>query len=230
MTATPRISVIIPAHNEENYLDRPLKSLASQSFRDFETIVVADACTDQTIAVAKQCPCRIIEVQNRSIGANRNAGAKEAKSQILVFLDADVRVSDRYLEQVAAAAAKGHTCGRPRYFFDSRDLIIRNYMMLHNLFRLPYYPHSYFVTKEVFTASGGYKEAMNNWEDLEFSDRVSKLGKTCMIEAKAWNSDRRFSRSGFWHHFLYEIYSPLRYLISYKLLRIKTTTDYPVVR
>ena len=44
----PKISVIIPAHNEEKYIEKTLESLTKQDFADFETIVVANGCTDKT--------------------------------------------------------------------------------------------------------------------------------------------------------------------------------------
>ena len=44
----PKISVIIPAHNEENYIKKSLHSLKSQTYQNFETIVVCNGCTDNT--------------------------------------------------------------------------------------------------------------------------------------------------------------------------------------
>jgi len=73
------ISVIIPAHNEERYLQRTLESLQRQNYGWFEVIVVANGCTDRTREVARGRCHRLILLSQKSLGVARNLGARMAR-------------------------------------------------------------------------------------------------------------------------------------------------------
>src|SRR5258706_13449211 len=83
------ISVVIPAHNEEKYLGATLEALGKQDYGWFEVVVVANGCTDRTAHVARDRCHRLIVLSQKSLGVARNLGARMAKGEILVFLDAD---------------------------------------------------------------------------------------------------------------------------------------------
>ncbi len=86
------ISFIMPAHNEELLIGQALSALqkAAQASGDpFEIIVVDDASTDATAAIAQEHGARVISVQYRQIAATRNAGARQARGEFLFFVDAD---------------------------------------------------------------------------------------------------------------------------------------------
>ena len=89
----PRISVIIPAYNEEKSIAKMLGSVKAQVFEDFEAIVINDGSTDGTQKVidricAEDDRFRCIEQDNRGTGAARNAGIEEAAGEYVVFFDA----------------------------------------------------------------------------------------------------------------------------------------------
>src|SRR6266576_689991 len=87
------LSIIIPTKNEEACLSRLLQSIKSQTFQPAE-IIVADAdSTDRTREIAKLYECRVVTGGNHP-GIGRNKGALVAKSQLLLFLDADVVLPD----------------------------------------------------------------------------------------------------------------------------------------
>lgn len=90
-----KFSVIVPAHNEEKHIAKALDSIYSQSFEDFECIVVCDCCTDQTKQIAEEYPVRIIEIEGGSSAAARNAGLNAARGEWVLFCDAD----DWYLHE-----------------------------------------------------------------------------------------------------------------------------------
>ena len=58
----PKLSVIIRTKNEEKYLEKVLGSLSAQTFQDFETIVVDDRSTDETVRIAEKYGCNVIEI------------------------------------------------------------------------------------------------------------------------------------------------------------------------
>lgn len=85
----PFFSVIVPAHNSQQYLARCLGSVKRQTFEDYELIVVCDACTDDTATVARKYADRVIETNHGMDGLARNAGIDAARGQWLMFLDDD---------------------------------------------------------------------------------------------------------------------------------------------
>ena len=191
---------------EEKYIINTLHALKKQTFDNLETIVVADSCTDNTRAIAKTRGCRVLEVNNRDVGKNRNQGAKHARADIIVFLDADVRVSPDYLSKLYLAVQRGCKHGRPYYYIDSPNPVVRNLNLVNNLFKMRYYPHTSFCTRELFMAIHGFPEGLkNSGEDLIYSDRLKAHSKGCMVEAKAYNSDRRFQKNGSFKEILFLI-------------------------
>lgn len=84
-----KFSIIIPAHNSEDYLWRALESIRRQSFTDYELIVVCDACTDDTKALAKIYTDKVIITDYGNDGLARNAGMDAATGDWLLFMDDD---------------------------------------------------------------------------------------------------------------------------------------------
>lgn len=82
------VSVVIPAHNEEDYLEDTIRSVRRQSV-DCEVIVVANDCSDDTVEVGKGLADRVFSVNERSVSLARNLGALFASGELLIFLDAD---------------------------------------------------------------------------------------------------------------------------------------------
>jgi glycosyltransferase involved in cell wall biosynthesis len=230
MKKEPLLSVIIPAHNEERYISRPLSSLKKQTYGNFEIIVIEDTCDDKTGIIARGYGAKVIQVKTKNLPKNRNIGVKKARGEIIVFIDADVRISRDYLKKIVDSVDKGYISGRPNYYFDSNNVLIKNHLFFNNLLKMRYYPHTCFVLKKCFHKIGGYDESMNNWEDLDFSERINKIGRSCCIDAKAYNCERRFIKKGIIKEMLYEFTSPLLFFISYRLMKIKKTTNHGIIR
>ena len=85
----PMFSIIIPTHNGEKCLGKCLDSVFSQTYRNFEVLVIADACTDNTIEVAKNYDVRLFEVNYERDGLTRNVGLDHAQGEWILFLDHD---------------------------------------------------------------------------------------------------------------------------------------------
>ncbi len=96
---TPAISVIVPVYNTAKYLDDCVKSVLSQTFKDFELILVDDGSTDGSGIICDKYSCidtRVITIhkKNEGVSAARNLGITLAKGNWLIFLDADDLWSD----------------------------------------------------------------------------------------------------------------------------------------
>jgi glycosyltransferase involved in cell wall biosynthesis len=96
---SPLVTVVIPCYNQAHYLGEAIESVLSQSYRNFEIIVVDDGSTDNTSEVASHYEeVRLVRQENRGLAGARNSGLAEAEGEYLVFLDADDRLLPRALE------------------------------------------------------------------------------------------------------------------------------------
>ena len=84
-----RFSIIIPAHNTDKWIRKCLDSIRQQSFKDYELIVVCDACTDDTEKIAREYADTVLVVDNHKDGLTRNSGLDIAKGEYIVFVDSD---------------------------------------------------------------------------------------------------------------------------------------------
>lgn len=84
-----KFSVIVPAHNSAEFIRVCLDSIKNQSFKDYELIVVCDACEDNTEEIAREYTKNVISVDVRSDGLARNAGLDIAKGDWVLFIDSD---------------------------------------------------------------------------------------------------------------------------------------------
>ena len=119
MPVTPRVSVIVPLFNKEPFVRRALDSIARQTFRDFEAIVVDDGSTDRGAELVRTFAderVRLISQANLGPGAARNRALLEAQGDLVAFLDADDEWLPGYLAEVvrllddAGAEVASATC------------------------------------------------------------------------------------------------------------------------
>jgi hypothetical protein len=115
----PRVSVIVPLFNKADYVGRALASISSQSFADFEVIVVDDGSTDggaEIVAKHGDSRVRLVRQRNSGPGAARNRGIEQSRGLLLAFLDADDEWLPHYLKaSIAGMDSSGarhaaHTC------------------------------------------------------------------------------------------------------------------------
>lgn len=110
------ISVIIPTYNEQRDLPNCLNSLLKQSYKKFRITIVDDGSTDNTREIIKRLGAKdkrinLIEGEHKGPGFSRNLGAKQAKGEILVFVDADMTFNKRYLAELIKPMADRGTIG-----------------------------------------------------------------------------------------------------------------------
>lgn len=102
----PKVSVVVPLYNKGPYVKRALDSIAGQTVRDFEALIVDDGSTDNGPAVVSSfddARFRLIRQPNAGPGAARNRGIREAAGEFIAFLDADDQWLPVHLEKALAA-------------------------------------------------------------------------------------------------------------------------------
>lgn len=97
----PLLSIIIPLYNKEHCIRQTLFSILSQSYRDFEIVIVNDGSKDKSVDVVNSINddrIRLINKENEGVSKTRNRGIKEAKGEWILFLDADDLMADNCLQ------------------------------------------------------------------------------------------------------------------------------------
>jgi glycosyltransferase involved in cell wall biosynthesis len=95
------VTVVIPCYNQAHFVGEAIESVLSQSYRNFEVVVVDDGSTDNTSEVASRYGeegVRLIRQENRGLAGARNTGIRHSRGEFLVFLDADDRLLPDALE------------------------------------------------------------------------------------------------------------------------------------
>ena len=105
------ITVVIPVYNEEKSIARCLISLQGQTLKPIEIVVVDDGSTDRTVALVKKFPVALVKQNHQGPGAARNLGAKRAKGNILVFVDADMTFAPDFVEKLTTPIRNDKTKG-----------------------------------------------------------------------------------------------------------------------
>ena len=194
-----RLSVIIPVNNGGETFGHCLDALARSIRAADELIVVDDASTDESSVMAVNAGCRVINLDASARGAARarNAGAREATGDILVFVDADVAVHEDTLGRIEAhfrehpeiAALFGSYDDNP----PDRSIVSLYKNLQHHYVHqkgkretFTFWTGCGAVKKSVFVSTGGFDERREKhgrplMEDIEFGMRMVKKGYVIML-------------------------------------------------
>lgn len=229
--ATPRFSIIIPTLNEERFLPNLLESIADQTEKSYEVIVVDGASKDNTVKIVrsfdKKIPIRVIECDHARIPMQRNRGARLGRGEWLVFIDADSVLLPYCIERLDVFICSGASqlvtaWGKPdsEVTQDSVSTLFYN-MTLEGglLFKRPIAPGPFTaIARSAFEAIDGYDESLEFGEDQNLSQRLADHGVPLAIIRETlfiW-SLRRFRAQGtVWSAQVY-IRSALRVLFTGK--------------
>ncbi|UPT75210.1 MAG: glycosyltransferase [Elusimicrobiota bacterium] len=193
----PKVSVVVPMYNAAATIGRALASVLAQTERDFELIVVDDASTDGGPAIVRACAdprVRLVSQPHAFVSAARNRGTREARADLVAFLDADDEYRPAFLETVLRLRARHPEAGA---FACAYAIVDRAGVERTMTFRgLPPFPWEglipdYFdsaiglqpvcssavaVPKAVLEELGGFREERLPGEDIELWFRIA-LGR-----------------------------------------------------
>jgi glycosyltransferase involved in cell wall biosynthesis len=194
----PPVSFIVPAYNEELLIGRTLRALRDAGAvlgRPFEIVVADDASTDRTAAIAREHGARVVPVHNRQIAATRNAGARAACGEMLVFVDADTVVSREAVRAAVDAMSAGAAGGGCAFRFDGRmplhgRLLQRAAVPLFRMLRLAS-GCFLFCTRRAFEATGGFDEELFAAEELAMSRALRRHGPFVVLRESVTTSGRK---------------------------------------
>jgi glycosyltransferase involved in cell wall biosynthesis len=211
------LSIIIPTHNEENYLPKLLESLKRQSFSDYEVVVSDANSTDRTREIARDFGAKVVE--GGMPAAGRNRGAEAATGDLFLFLDADVILSpsgrspvggekydflERVIDEFKQKKFSIATCQLipgSRRFIDKFFHAVYDFYVSKMARIMPHAPGFFILIKrDLFLAISGFDESITLCEDTDLTIRASKIGKFGFLKSeKIKVSVRRFDTDGRWN-------------------------------
>ena len=209
LLGTCRISVVIPALNEEKYIKKCLSSLRKQKFDgDFEIIVVDAGSSDLTVDMTKPLADKIIRHRDRPVGFTRNLGAKAAQGKYVAFIDADTIASPGWLSSINRSLYDSKVVGvtGPTIPYDGSKIDSLMYMISMGwlqhfsvLFGLPHVGAANCAyRREQFLKRGGFNENVTLSEDLALSLKMRHEGQLVYDNNMiAYTSTRRIKAYGY---------------------------------
>ena len=201
----PKISVIIPAFNEEKFLPKCLESLKRQDFKDFEIIVVDNNSKDKTAEIAKKFGVLLLKEKRQGVAFARQKGAESAKGEILAFTDADTILPKNWLSRISKEFEKDKNLvafgGSLEFYSGPISAKLASKYLSKIFFLLDQFfsggPNlmgcNMAIKREAFFKVGGFNKKLKLNEDVEISYRLRKIGKIKFDQNfKVKTSGRRF--------------------------------------
>lgn len=210
-----RISLIIPANNEQQLLPRLLHTVAAAQARfvlgpeAIEVIVADNVSTDRTAAIAAEHGCQVVRVEKRSIAAARNGGARASAGEIVCCIDADMQIHPESFNAIHEAIESGKfvagtTGGVPERW--SAGIALSYLATVVPLYMLLCIDTGVvFCRREDFEEIGGYDESRLIAEDIKYLLALRAVGKkrgqrlTRLTGVESIFSTRKFDQHGDWH-------------------------------
>lgn len=182
-----KFSIIIPCYNVEKYIEKTIKSVLSQTYSNFELLLINDGSTDNTFKIIKQLEetddrIRVFSQENLGVSQTRNKGISLSKGEFIYFLDGDDLIENNLLEKANEIFDKkeidvfsfGYDVFRgenrlelSNKKFDSSILTSKEFLKRFFVKDIPQSICSLIVKKEIFK-NLYFKENMVVGEDLEF--------------------------------------------------------------
>lgn len=199
--ARPRLSVVIPALDEAAGIASSLQALAPLLARGAQVLVADGGSTDATAALARAAGAQVVHAP-RGRALQMNAGAGQARGEVLLFLHADTRLpadADRLILQ--ALGSGGRVWGRFDVAIDGRPRLLPVVAALMNLRSrlsgIATGDQAFFMTRAAFDAAGGFP-AQPLMEDIEMSMRLLKQSRPACLRERVATSGRRWESRGVW--------------------------------
>ena len=169
------VSVVVPTRNEEHALEKLLKSLKKQTYKNYELIVVDGGSTDDTAGVAKKYGAKVIKEYGKykSPANARNIGVEKAKGDIIIVFDCDYEVDEKFLERGVKTFSSEETVGVICAHRLAEDTLVEK-ILASKIEAHPEIVHVYpaFTRKGFIQKMGGWDSLLGYGEDRELNKNM----------------------------------------------------------
>ena len=207
-----KISVVIPAHNEEAFISNCLSSIKNAEAilgAPVEIVVCLNRCTDRTEEIARKFGAIIVKEDGKNLARIRNHAVTNTTGDAIVTIDADSTIAPNMLFEVHRLLSThkyigGGTRIKPERL--SLGIILSSLVIFYFAIRFGLKSAGLFwCLKSDFGAVGGFNENLVTLEDLDFANRLAAYGKTKGLKyGTTWKSSittscRKFDKFGDWY-------------------------------
>ena len=199
------LSFIVPAHDEAGGIVATLRAIAiaaRAAEEAYEVVVVDDASSDATAALARAEGARVVQVACRQIAAARNAGARAATGDVFVFVDADTLIGAEVVAGLCRAMAAGAAGGGAAVRFDEPTprwvrLVLPASIWLARRLRITG-GCFLFCSRRAFEAIGGFDESLFAAEEIRLCRALRAQGEVTILRDSVLTSGRKLRTYGGW--------------------------------
>lgn len=177
--APPSVSIVIPCYKQAHYLDEVLQSVISQTFQDWECLIVNDGSPDRTnetalsfISTHPGYAIRVLEKPNGGLSSARNFGIVHSSGKYILPLDADDLIRPEMLARTVAALDSNPQAGvaytQTQCFEKDNSLVQNQAFTLELLKEENHIAYCSLYRRELFDQIGGYNTNLDSYEDWDF--------------------------------------------------------------
>lgn len=197
------ISVVIPTHNEEEYLPKTLASIRSQKRKADEVLIVDASSTDKTVSAAKKFGATVISIPHLTVSYGRQVGLEKARGEIVVFTDADAILPPQWLSEIEHMFQHNNVVGifggfrvpdGPWWYrFYINIFQPASNTLVYNILKIPFATgQSMAFYKNKALDVGGFPPDFKMAEDIEIARRLMTVGRIIFRQDfYVWASGRR---------------------------------------
>lgn len=189
----PTVSVVITTKNEEKNIENCLRSIKGQTFANIELIVVDNFSEDRTVEIAKKYTTKVY-FKGPERSSQRNYGAQVANGEYLLYLDADMLLSPKVIDDCVEKCEVG---GLDAIYVPER-IVGEGFWIKVRDFERSFYTGTVvdavrFVRRDLFLRVDGFDESLVGPEDWDFDRRVRKIGRTGLVDTPLYHNEGRFN-------------------------------------
>lgn len=206
-----KLSVIIPAYNAENTIERCVRSILNHNEVDLEIIIINDGSTDQTKEICEKLQrendrIHLVTIENGGVSHARNIGLKYAQGQYIQFVDADDYIDSNMCSVMLNSAEENRAqlvmCGFERIFYRDGKIWTRNFISCSNrILNMNEFEDSFpelmikgymnppwnkLYAREIIDMANGFPEDISLGEDLIFTLNIMNRVKKVCILSDTW--------------------------------------------
>lgn len=191
-----RVSVIITTKNEELNINSCLKSVLEQNYppENIEIVVVDNNSTDKTKEIARKYTQKIFN-WGPERSAQRNFGEKQAQGKYILYLDADMVLSQQVISECVAILERNNQIAA---LYIPEIIQGNNFWNKVRRFERGFYDGTIidaarFIRKNIFLEVSGFDETLTGPEDWDLDKKIRKIGEISLIKSPLYHNEERFS-------------------------------------